>query len=449
MPGRSGSVRLVLTTYRRALQLPGAWQFSASGFVARLPIAMDGLGIVLLISATTGSYALAGILSAAFQLCAAFGALVSSRWVDRLGQHRLLPGLAIVHGLGLVAFVACVELGAPLAVQILAVAAAGASQPAIGSMVRARWAHAAPDGDRLRSAFALESIIDELIFSIGPLLTAFLAFQIALPAPLIVAAVIAVAGSLALAFQRRTEPPSSASLSPGSPVDRPRRGALALPGMATMVVGALGVGGVFGTYEVSVVAFAEQAGRSEAAGLILGLWAVGSMLGGIYFGSRHWRLPLPRQVLLLTGLLTLILVPAPFVKSLPTLAVSTFVAGIAVAPALIAVFSLTERLVPPTLLTEGLTWTNSGLAVGFSAGAAVAGVVIDSHGTTWSFVLPCVCAATACVTAAIGQGALRRASEGRRQPLPVPTWNDDPVPGPGAGGIVDDPDASGGRWEES
>ena len=75
---------------------------------------------------------------------------------------------------------------------------AGASQPAIGSMVRARWAALAPDADRLRSAFALESIIDELIFSVGPLITAFLAFSLALPLPLIVAAVIGVVGGLAL-----------------------------------------------------------------------------------------------------------------------------------------------------------------------------------------------------------------------------------------------------------
>ena len=255
----------MLTTYRRALALPGAWQFSLTGFVARLPIAMIGLGIVLLISTTTGSYALAGVLSAAFQVAAAAGAIVSSRWIDRVGQHRLLPWLGAINAIALVGFVAAVEYGLPVVVQALVVAVAGAAQPAIGSMVRARWAAAAPDADRLRSAFALESIIDELIFSVGPLITAFLAFQLGLPLPLLVSAVIGLTGAIALALQRRSEPKPSGRDRHASD-DRGRGGALRQPGLLLVVVGAMGVGGVFGSYEVSVVAFTVDAGTSGRPG---------------------------------------------------------------------------------------------------------------------------------------------------------------------------------------
>ena len=427
----------MLTTYRRALELPGAWQFSATGFVARLPVAMIGLGIVLLISERTGSYALAGILAAAFQVSAAAGSLVSSRLVDRVGQRRLLPWLALANALLLVAFVAAVDADLPFGVQLLAIALAGAAQPAIGSMVRARWAHAARDADRLRSAFALESIVDELIFTVGPLLTASLAFQFALPLPLLVSAVVGLAGAIVLAVQSSTEPPPAGPIVLGDDA----RSALRMPGMLLTVVGALGVGGVFGSYEVAVVAFAEQADRPGAAGLVLGLWAAGSMAGGIVFGARRWRVPLPAQVLVLTGALCVVLVPAPFVDSIPSLAVSTVVAGAAVAPALIAIFSLSERLVPSRLLTEGLTWANSGLAMGFAAGTTIGGAVVDARGTTWAFVLPCLSAGTSFVTAALGQGVLRRASAGRPQPLPSVTWNVDPLPGPTPGGVVDDPTA--------
>lgn len=442
----SGSVALVLTTYRRALELPGARRFSASGFVARLPIAMVGLGIVLLISSETGSYALAGAFSAAFQISAAVGALVTSRWTDRVGQHRTLPVLAVGHALGLAAFVLAVQGNVVAWAQFAVVIVAGACQPAIGSMVRARWAYVADDPARLRGAFALESIVDEVIFTIGPLLTAFLAFQVALPLPIILAAVLAVAGSLVLAAQRATEPPPSDSRpsatqdEAGSPEGR---SAIGLAGMPLMVIGALGLGGVFGTYEVSVVAFTQESGQPAASGIVLGLWAAGSMLGGLYFGSRNWAMALPRQVVVMTGLLSAVLVPAAFVHSVPVLALATFIAGLAVAPALIAVFSLTERLVPPRLLTEGLTWTMSGLAMGFSIGTALAGGVIDSLGTTWGFVLPSICAATSFLTALAGRHVLQRASEGRPQPLPVRTLNADPVPGPAPGGIVDDPDVTG------
>ncbi len=432
----------MLGTYRRALALPGAWQFSATGFVARLPIAMVGLGIVLLISAKTGSYALAGVLSAAFQVSAAGGALLTSRWMDRVGQHRLLPALAIANAVLMVGFVAAVELGLPVLVQIAAAALTGATQPAIGSMVRARWAAAAPDGDRLRSAFALESIIDELIFTIGPLLTAFLAFQASLAAPLVAAAVIGLVGGLALALQRATEPPATGR-PPRDSAGRRQPGALRQPGLLVLVVAALGIGGVFGTYEVTVVAFTEQAGQPGASGLVLGLWALGSMVGGIFFGARRWDRPLAQQVVILSAVLALALVPAPFVPTVPALAILTFVAGVAVAPALIAVFSLTERLVPTRLLTEGLTWANSGLALGFSAGTTVAGAVVDSRGTTVAFILPAVSAAGAFLVSAVGVGVLQRASSGRRQPPPATTWNSDPIPGPSPGGIVDDPQLDG------
>jgi predicted MFS family arabinose efflux permease len=428
----------MLSSYRRALALPGAWQFSATGFVARLPIAMVGLGIVLLISTRTGSYALAGVLSAAFQVSAAGGALLTSRWMDRLGQHRLLPALAIANAVMMVAFVATVESGLPFAAQFATAALAGATQPAIGSMVRTRWASAAPDTDRLRSAFALESIIDELIFTVGPLLTAVLAFQVALPAPLIVAAVIGVVGGLALSAQRATEP-APAGRPVREPSGRRQPGALGQPGLLLLVVAALGIGGVFGTYEVTVVAFAEQAGQSSASGIVLGLWALGSMLAGIVFGARQWGRPLAQQVVVLTGLLALALVPAPFVRSVPVLAATTFVAGAAVAPALIALFSLTERLVPARLLTEGLTWANSGLALGFSAGTTIAGAVIDAYGTTLAFALPAASAACSLLVTASGRRVLQRASIGRAQPPPAATWITDPVPGPAPGGVVDDP----------
>jgi predicted MFS family arabinose efflux permease len=435
----------MLDTYRRALALPGAWQFSATGFVARLPISMVGLGIVLFISTQTGSYAQAGALSAAFQVSAAIGALATSRWADRAGQHRLLPWLGLVNAVALVAFVACVERSLPVAVQAAVLVIAGASQPAIGSMVRARWAHAAPDAERLRSAFALESVIDELIFTIGPLVTAVLAFQLALPAPVVVGAVIGLVGALALSVQRSTEPPASghragAGADPDA-VEREhgRRGALAMPGLVIVVVGALGIGGVFGTYEVTVVAFTEQAGQAGASGLVLALWAVGSMLGGLVFGARHWQVPLARQVMVLTGVLALVLLPVPFLGTIPVLTVFTFVAGVSVAPALIAIFSLTERLVPPALLTEGLTWSNSGLAIGFSVGTSAAGAVVDAFGTTWAFALAILCATSSFVVAVLGQGVLMRASAGRRQPPPTAALNTDPLPGPAPGGVVDDP----------
>lgn len=421
----------MLGTYRRALALPGAWRFSATGLVARLPIAMVGLGIVLLVSDRTGSYAAAGVLSAAFQLPAALGAVATSRLIDRTGQSRLLPWLVVANSLLLVAFVLTVESGAPLPLQALVVAAAGLSQPAIGSMVRARWAHAAPDAARLRSAFALESIVDELIFTIGPPLTAVLAFQWALPAPLLVAALIGLVGGLGLAAQRSTQPPR-ADRSQHS-VSGLRSSALLQPGAALVAVAALGIGAVFGAYEVSVVAFAQQSGSPQSAGLVLGVWAFGSMLGGLWFGARTWSVPWGRQMMLLPAVLVVALIPPVFVTTLPLLAFATAIGGAVVAPALITSFSLTERLVPAHQLTEGLTWTNSGLAVGFSAGTATAGFVVDAYGIAWGFSLAVLGAGFSAVVAVLGQGSFTRHAREHAPDVTASPWNDDPLPGPHPG----------------
>jgi len=434
------NVRFMLEPYRRALELPGAWQFSSAGFVARLPIAMIGLGIVILISDRTGSYAAAGILGACFQLPAALGAVATSRWIDRVGQHRLLPWLTIAHALLLVVFVVSVESGAAFIVQAMVIALAGLSQPAIGSMVRARWANIAPDAARLRGAFALESVIDELIFSIGPPITALIAFQIGLPFPIIVAAVIAAIGGVSLSLQRRTEPLPHAPHDPAQ--GRGRRSALLQPGLALVPLVAIGIGAVFGSFEVAVVAFTRASGDEAVSGLILGVWAFASMIGGIWFGARTWRLSLGRQMLVLPALLAASLLVAPLMGTTLTLTIATAIGGLAAAPALIAAFSLTERLVPARQLTEGLTWTNSGLAIGFSLGTALAGFLVDGHGPAWGFWLAVGGASFAALVGAAGQRTFSRHAVPHDEPDAPPVaaaWNADPLPGPRPGGILGHP----------
>lgn len=413
----------MLTAYRRVLALPGATRFSASAFVARLPIAMVGLGIVLLVSERTGSYALAGLLSAAFQISAAGGAIASSRFIDRWGQSRLLVPLSIGHALGLVALILTVQRDAPVALSAAAACAAGLCQPAVGAMVRARWAVACEGETALRSAFAWESVLDELIFAVGPLLTATLAFSVGLPVPLVVAAVLCMAGSFALALQRRSEPPPRH----GRAHAQKRGWARGLP---LVVVASMGVGGVFGAYEVAVVAFTQADGQPGMSGVVLGCYALGSLAGGLLFGGRHWHTGLSTQLAVLAAALVIVLLPSPFVTDVRLLIGAALIAGLAVAPVLIVVFSLTERLVTPERLTEGLTWTNSGLALGFSAGIALGGILADAGGSQWAFMLAVGFAATALVMALLGRRRLGRLVAGRPAPPPAASPVTDPVPGP-------------------
>jgi len=348
------------------------------------------LAIVLYVAGTTGSYAQAGALAAAFQISYAAGAVVTSRIIDRRGQSVTLVVLAALYSLGLLVFLASHEV---LAVQVIGVVLAGLAQPPLGSVVRSRWVNAlADDPDRKRTAFAWESILEELIFTIGPLFTATIAVRVGLAAPLVVAMILMAGGCLWLSTQRSTAPPVH-------PADHLRPSALRTPGMWLMPFIGAGFGWLFGSYEVTVVAFTEHEGMPGATGIILGVWAACSGLGGLWFGHRSWSMPLQRQLVISSAILGFALIPAIFVRSIPALALTSIIAGAAISPSLISTYALTEQLVSPALLTESLTWTNSGMILGYAAGTALSGVFIDALGTSASFVLPVIGAWSAALLA--------------------------------------------------
>ena len=385
--------------YRRALAGKGTAAFVGAGFVARLPMSMIPLGIVLAVSRLTGSYGMAGALSAAFAVSAAVGSPLTSRIVDRRGQHRVLPPLAFLHAAALVALVIALQAQWAVIAQFACAAVAGALVPAVGAFVRARWARQVHDQDSdagqpvsLSTAFAIESILDEVVYTIGPLLAASLAASLGASVPLIVATGLGLAGTLLLAMQRRTEPAPRGSTDALDPTDAgsARPALLRTTGMPRVLITLLGIGMVFGSYEVSVVASCAQAEAPAATGVVLGVWAIGSMIAGAWFGSRHWRVPIPRQLTVTTALIALTVVPALIVTSIPMLAVATMIAGGAFAPSLICLFALTERSVPPARLTEGLAWCQSAIAIGFAIGAALGGVGIDAWGPRASFAIPLV-----------------------------------------------------------
>src|SRR3954452_22399132 len=164
-----------LANYRRILAPPGALLFSATGLVGRLPISMAGLGVVLLVQAVTGSYAVAGAVSATYMVANAVCAILQGRFIDSWGQARVLTILAAAFGAAMALLVVAVEASWPQALTYVAAALAGATLPNIGSCVRARWTHVLDGGAGLPTAFALESVVDEMVYIVGPILVTTLA----------------------------------------------------------------------------------------------------------------------------------------------------------------------------------------------------------------------------------------------------------------------------------
>lgn len=374
----------MLSTYRRVLGLPGALGFSMSGLVARLPISMITLGIVLLVSTRTGSYSLAGTVSAAFLVTNAAFAVPQARLIDRLGQSRVLPPCVIVFVLGLVGTMATVELDRPAPWPHACAALAGAAMPQIGSCVRARWSLLVPDRTELRTAFAFEAVVDETVFIIGPALVTVLATVVHPLAGLTCAAVACLLGTIALLAQRRTEPPVAAR-GDRRPVGRmPWRVLVPLVGCA----GAMGV--LLGGVEVATVAFSEGLGDKPLSGLMLALWALGSLLSGVVTGAV--RTTATQATRFRYGMLAhaLLVLPLPFVHGFALLALFLFASGSAISPTLIAAYAWIEESVPSGRLTEGITLFVTGLGIGVAPGAAVVGTVIDADGASAGFVVPVV-----------------------------------------------------------
>ena len=402
----------MLRPYRDVLALPGARAFVAAGFLARLPISMLGIGIVLLVSATSGAYAIAGTVAAVFGLVQAVSAPRVARLVDRFGQGRVLRPAVSAHAGGLLALIAFAQAGAPTWTLLGSAAVAGAAMGSVGSLVRARWTHVlAGDPPRLHAAFSLESVLDEVVFIVGPVLVTLLATRVAPSAGLLVAAAAALVGSLLLATLRSTEPPGGTRAGSG-----PGRPPLTHPGMAVLVVAFVFVGCLFASVEVITVAFTQERGRPAAAGLVLAAFALGSLIAGVGYGAITWRAPAGRRFGCAVVVLAAGVLPLGMVTTIPALAVVTFLAGFGISPMLIAGNGLVQEVVAPSRLTEGFTWVATALGIGGSVGAAVAGWLVDSRGPRAAFLLSTGAALLAATTALAGTRWLRAGSPAEPAP---------------------------------
>ncbi|RFU20100.1 MFS transporter [Geodermatophilus marinus] len=409
------SPRTVLGPYVRLFAVPGSRAFSFAGWVARLPIPMLGLGAVLLVAGRTGSYALAGAVSGTLALSFSVASPQWARAMDRRGQGAVLRWAMTAYASSGVAFVAAVTAGAPVWSWFVLAALCGASGPNIGSLVRARWAAALEDAQRRQTAFALEAVVDEVVFVVGPPLVTLLATLVAPPAGFLTGITLGALGGFWLAGQRGSEPVPQ----PPDP-DAPTRRWAAL-NRAVLVVSAtyLAIGAVFGAVDVVVIGFAEVEGVPALAGLALAVFAGGSLLAGLVYGVARLPGGLDARFLGTAVFFALAVQLLWGVGSIAVLVGVGFVAGLAIAPVLVSGTSLVEARVPRSALTEALSWTTTGLTLGITAGSALAGAAVDAWGAEAAFAVPALGAALAGLVALAGAPLLRRCARPRAVPVPA------------------------------
>ncbi|WP_432543168.1 MFS transporter [Kineococcus sp. SYSU DK002] len=372
-----------------------------SSVVARIPIATAPLGLVLLVRTTRDNYTLGGIVTGLFAVGLAVGSPLWGRAMDRLGQPRVLVPSASLSGFLLLALTgATVWTAVPAAVLPVLALLAGAAFPPLSPAMRSTWRAVVKDERRRRRGYALDAAAVETIFVGGPLLLSVLLLLGFVPLPLLVTVALLVGGTLVYARS-----PGAAHV-PRRPADEhaPGAGAALLHStgfvLLMVVMAVMSIG--FGILDVSMIGLAEHLlGSADRLGVLFAPIAGGSALGGLLYGSRDWRSPDRRRLLVTLTLFGLLLFTVAAAAGegvpLPVLVVVLFATGLFISPNLIAAQGLVDLLAPGHRLGEAQAWLSTAITAGAAVGNAVAGVVLDAAGARAALAV----AAAAVVAAAL------------------------------------------------
>jgi MFS family permease len=395
-----------LDRYRQVLRTPGALGFAIPGVVGRMPMAMLSLALVMLISAVTGSYAIAGSVSAAGAVAYAVVTPRVARLADRYGQARLLRPQAIVFAAAAAGLAVCATVRAPVWTLVVTGVLSRAAMPALGPMVRSRWSRLLGGTPLLDAAFSLEGIADELIFITGPVLVAALAASATPAVALLVTGALSLAGVVGLTGQRRTEPPAA----PASPTEA---GALRSPALRTLVGMNVCLGALFVAVDVATIAFAARHGHRAAAGPLLGLYGAGSAIAGVWYGTRRWRASLVARLTAALIATAAGVAPLAFMPGIWPMAAAITAAGLGISATLVTSYQAAEAAVAPGQRTEAMSWLTTAAATGTAVGAPLAGQLIDARGASAGYLF-----ALAAGLAGVAITVMRRRTLGRAMKIP-------------------------------
>lgn len=421
MPGMSADLGSGLRAYLKLLRYrPAAAPFLAAT-IARLPISMAPLGILLLVQSEREAYSLAGFVTGAFAIGSAVGTPLWGRAMDRFGQVRVVLPTSVVSASLTVLLALATIGGLPIPGLIAISLGAGLSFSPVTPAMRAAWRTVFPDPKSRRVAFALDATSIELIFVGGPLLLSALLALTAPVVPLLVTAACMAVGGVAYCrtdAARRSRPATPQPGDLGDPAAenvRTHRSALTVPGVAVVLFVMLMLSVGFGQLDTSMAGVAgELLGGTERVGLLFAAIAGGSAIGGLAFGARTWGFDERRGVAVCLALFAVFLVAiallialagAPLGALLPLL----FCTGLTIAPMLIMQQALLDHLTPAYRLNEAQSLLSATNMVGAAAGTALAGIMIDFRGVAASFACAAVAAGLACVIAVVNQRRWRAA----------------------------------------
>lgn len=361
--------------------------------VARLPVGMAGLGILLRISGSTGSFAGAGLATASYVAGVAVSGPLLGRAADRLGYRRLLVVSGALYASGFIAL-SLVPVRTKVLVMGLC-AFSGLSLPPVSSVLRALWPRMAK-GDTLEALYALDATLQETAGIMGPALVALLSTLAGPSSALIAAGVMGFVGSVAVVSRPigfASDPVSGSQCSIWS----------------GRLVTLIGISALFaagtGMVQVGLVAFASLHSAAHQSGLLISVWCFGSLMGGLLFGRRATALGARGLGFLLMAVAMgeALLAGSPDMAGLYAV---LFVGGAGFSPVLGCLFRVVGNVARGVAATETFGWVLSGNRVGSAAGTAIGGMIVGSAGTSLIFLSAATVTALAGAAATYGRTSL-------------------------------------------
>jgi predicted MFS family arabinose efflux permease len=348
--------------------------------LARMPIAMVGLSLLLYVQRETDSFTIAGFVSAGTLIGVAIGSVAQGRIMDRLGPTRPLLVMSALFVASTIAVIAAIEAALPSAVLVGLGWLIGLTQPMIGSASRALWTHLVPPGPVRHAAFAYEAISLEVFFILGPALAGIMVAAPWAGTGLVFSAVCMTTGAVGFALTGVVRGVRPAPQSGGSML-----GALGSPGMRTVALAALGFGVTVGFVEVAVPAAATNAGHAPLGGVMLAMWSLTSVVFGVYYAARPWPKQTALRLPFLLGVFALCIAPLAIPSSLLGLALLSLVAGMWITPQSTTHSMSIDLVAPAGTATEAFGWIITAVTLGLAAGQSTSGYLVEHVGVWSSF----------------------------------------------------------------
>jgi MFS family permease len=361
--------------YRAFLQLPDIRNMLLAGLLARMPVGMMGLSMLLFVREELGSLVQAGITVGAFFISAALVAPMIGRVVDRIGPKPPLYILACVQPVAFLLMIIYIIIDKNYPATVACAVVAGAAASPVSVLTRTIWRLRFAGDEGLRKmAFTLDSIMVEINFTIGPLLVAVL---VAVFSPRIAFLVSVMFATIAVGIFLAS--PALKYWQQTAPEERHFFGPLTHAGLRKLYLISFGFAFCLGILEVSYPAYGTVIAIPAFGGVLLALNSIGSAVGGLIYGTLTLRASMGRQFAISLAILALPLIAHAVMQQQLAFAIFAFLAGLAIAPAFTAQIMLVTDMTPPKYATEAFTWSSTCIVSGIGLGTAGGAALIEKY----------------------------------------------------------------------